>query len=75
MKMHFYIDSDHDAERCRQSLQGHTPTVVTGLDTMTGRIHSYSGVVLAVDSMESHGEHWRITIDVPERSQPGQRAA
>jgi hypothetical protein len=75
MKMHFYIDSNDEAERCRKSFQAHAPTVVTGLDTMTGRIKPYSGVVLAVDPIESHGVHWRITMDVPERSQPAQRAA
>jgi|KBSSwiStaDraftv2_1062776.scaffolds.fasta_scaffold1770799_1 hypothetical protein len=64
MKLHFYIDSDDEAERCRKSFQGHTPVVVSGLDTLTGRINSYSGVVLAVDeSVQSLGEHWRITME------------
>jgi len=71
MKLHFYIDSDDEAERCRKSFQGHTPIVVSGLDTMTGRIKSYSGVVLAVEgAAQSLGEHWRIimdTGDAPER--------
>jgi hypothetical protein len=53
-----------EAERCRKAFQGHTPIVVSGLDTMTGRINSYSGVVLSVEeSVQSLGEHWRITMD------------
>jgi hypothetical protein len=73
MKLHFYIDSDDDAERCRQSFEGHTPVVVSGLDTMTGRINSYSGVVLSVEAMSaaSLGEHWRITMDTGEASERG----
>ena len=72
MKLHFYIDSDDEAERCRQSFEGQRPIVVSGLDTMTGRIKPYSGVVLAVQAMsaQSVGEHWRITMntgDAPER--------
>ena len=72
MKLHFYIDSDDEAERCRQSFEGQRPIVVSGLDTMTGRIKPYSGVVLAVQAMsaQSLGEHWRITMstaDAPER--------
>jgi hypothetical protein len=63
MNMHFLIDSDEDAERCRKSLQTRTTTVVTGFDPMTGRIRSYSGVVLTVEPIESLGEHWRITIE------------
>ena len=65
MKLHFYIDSDDDAERCKQSFEGQSPVVVNGLDTMTGRINSYSGVVLAVEAMSaaSLGQHWRITMD------------
>jgi hypothetical protein len=63
MQMHFLIDSDDDAERCRQSLQGHKPTVVEGFDPLTGRVNRYSGVVLDVEPIESLGEHWRINID------------
>jgi len=63
MKRHFCLDSDDEAERCQQSFQGHTPIVVSGFDIMTGRIYSYSGVVLEVEPMESLGMHWRITID------------
>jgi len=64
MQMHFLIDSDNDAERCRQSLDGHKSTVVEGFDPLTGRINSYSGVVLGVEPIQSLGEHWRITIDI-----------
>jgi len=73
MKMHFYIDDDIEAERCKQSIQGHTPTTVSGFDTMTGRINRYSGLVLAVDPVGSFGNHWRITIDagyIPDKSPP-----
>jgi len=72
MQMHFLTDCNGDAERCRQSLQRHTTTVVSGFDPMTGRIKTYSGIVLAVDPIESLGEHWRVTIDTgssPERIQ------
>ena len=75
MKLHFYIDSDDEAVRCKQSFEGQRPVVVSGLDTMTGRINSYSGIVLAVEAMSaaSIGQHWRIIMDTgnePERARP-----
>src|SRR5262245_61767641 len=72
MQMHFLIDCNGDAERCRQSFLRHTPTVVNGFDPLTGRVKTYSGVVLAVEPIASLGEHWRITIDTgnaPARTQ------
>jgi hypothetical protein len=61
--------------RCKQSFEGQRPVVVSGLDTMTGRINSYSGIVLAVEAMSaaSLGQHWRIIMDTgnePERARP-----
>ena len=65
VKLHFYIDSDDDAERCKESVRFRTPIVIGGTDTLTGRVKSYSGVILAVDaaSAEAPGERWRVTID------------
>jgi hypothetical protein len=63
MKMHFYVDSDDIAARCRQSFEARKPTVVSGCDALTRRVNSYSGVVLAVEPAVSLGDHWRITID------------
>jgi hypothetical protein len=47
--------------------------VVSGLDTMTGRINSYSGVVLSVEAMSaaSLGVHWRITMDTGDAAERG----
>jgi hypothetical protein len=75
VKLHFYIDSDDEAVRCKQSFEGQRPVVVSGLDTMTGRINSYSGIVLAVEAMSaaSIGQHWRIIMDTGnelERARP-----
>jgi hypothetical protein len=68
--MHFLIDSDDEAERCRQSFEGHRPiTAMTGFDPLTGRINSYSGVVLEVQPIQSLGDHWRITIDTGNASE------
>jgi hypothetical protein len=74
MRKRFYIDSDDEAERCRQSFQGSAPIVVGGADIMTGRIYSYTGVVLAVEPMASHGLHWRITMDIVDAPEPNQPA-
>jgi hypothetical protein len=71
MKMHFLTDSDDDAERCRQSFEAHTPTVVSGCDALTQRINSYSGVVLSVEPVVSLGDHWRITIDTGDAQRAG----
>jgi hypothetical protein len=62
VKLHFYVDSDDDAERCRESLQFGTPIIIDGTDTLTGRVKSYSGIVLSIESAEAPGEHFRITI-------------
>jgi hypothetical protein len=65
VRLHFYISSDQDAERCRQSLECGQPIAIGGTDTLTGRVKSYSGVVLSMESAytDSPGEHWRVTID------------
>jgi hypothetical protein len=65
VKLHFYIGSDDEAERCKDSFQSRTPIAIGGTDTLTGRSKSYNGVVLAVEpaSAEAPGERWRITID------------
>jgi len=77
MQKHFLIDNPDEVERCRQSFEGHTPTAINVFDPMTGRINCYSGVVLAVEPVESFGEHWRITIDAGDaakRRRPEPRA-
>jgi hypothetical protein len=60
-----YIGNDNDAERCKESFQFGKPIAVGGTDTLTGRIKSYTGVVVSVESAETDapGERWRITID------------
>ena len=65
MRLHFYISSGEDAERCRQSFERGQPIDVGGTDTLTGRVRSYSGVVLSMESAytDSPGERWRVTID------------
>lgn len=64
VKRHFYIGSDDDAERCWESFRCKRPIDIGGTDTLTGRVNSYSGVVVSVEvSAKGPGERWRITID------------
>jgi hypothetical protein len=65
VKQHFYIGNDDDADRCKEACRSRRPIVIGGTDTLTGRVKSYKGVVLAIDvtSVEAPGERWRITID------------
>jgi hypothetical protein len=65
VKLHFYIGNDDDAERCKESFYFQKPIVIGGTDSLTGRVKSFTGVVLAVESaaIAAPGERWRITID------------
>jgi hypothetical protein len=65
VKLHFYIDSDDDADRCRQSCECGAPIAIGGTDALTGRIKSFNGIVLAVEALPGAvpGERWRVTID------------
>ena len=65
MKLHFYIGNDDDAERCKESARCRKAIAMGGTDSLTGRIKSYAGVVVAVEpaSTEAPGERWRITMD------------
>jgi hypothetical protein len=65
VQQHFYISSSNDAELCRQSFERGQPIAIGGTDTLTGRVKSYSGVVLSMESAysDSPGERWRVTID------------
>lgn len=65
MQMHFYVDGDEAAERCKTSFRTRTPIAIGGTDAMTGRIRSYSGVVLSVEptAVDVAAERWRITMD------------
>ena len=64
MKRHFYIGSDDDVELCRESFRCKSPIDIGGTDTLTGRVNTYSGIVLSVEaSVKGPGERWRITID------------
>jgi len=67
VKLHFYISSDDDAERCRHSFEFGQPISVGGTDTLTGRVKSYAGIVLSMEPAyaDSPGERWRVTIDTP----------
>lgn len=65
MKLYFYIDNDADAERCKESFHCKKPVTIGGTDTLTGRIRSYTGVILSVEERHTQnlGERWRIAID------------
>jgi hypothetical protein len=65
VKQNFYVGNDDDAERCKESFRISKPIAVGGTDSLTGRIKSYAGVVVAVESgsTDAPGERWRITID------------
>jgi hypothetical protein len=64
VKLHFYIDNDDDAERCKQSFHCGKPIAIGGTDTLTGRLKLYRGVVLSIESASSEtpGDRFRITI-------------
>ena len=64
VKRHFYIGSDDEAERCLESFRRSRPIDIGGTDTLTGRVNTYSGVVVSVEaSTKGPGERWRVTID------------
>lgn len=65
MKLTFYIDANHDAERCGESLQSGAPIRIDGEDPLTGRIKPYRGIVLAVETVitEAPRERWRVAIE------------
>jgi hypothetical protein len=66
VKRHFYISSDDEAERCMESFRCSRPIDIDGTDTLTGRVHAYSGVVVSVEaSTKGPGERWRVSIDSP----------
>jgi hypothetical protein len=67
VKLHFYVDSDDDAERCKESSQLRKPIAMCGTDTLTGRLKLYRGIVLSIEtvSVESPGERFRVTMDDP----------
>jgi hypothetical protein len=64
VKLHFYVDSDGDVERCKDSFELGTSIAIGGTDAFTGRIKSYRGIVLAIEtaSGEAPGERFRITM-------------
>jgi hypothetical protein len=65
VRLHFYIDNDDDAERCKESIGTKMQIAIGGTDPLTGRAKSYRGVVLAVETppVAEACERWRITID------------
>ena len=65
MKLHFYIDSDDDAERCQESVQFRKPIAMCGTDTLTGRLKLYRGIVVTIEAVSfgAPGERFRVTMD------------
>jgi hypothetical protein len=62
---HFFIGSDDEVGRCKDSWELGRPIEINGTDTLTGRVREYAGIVRAIEPVVSGdlGERWRITIE------------
>ena len=58
----FFVSSENDADRCRESALSRMPISISGTD-MDGRIKPFTGQVQSVDEdRQSDPKRWRITM-------------
>jgi hypothetical protein len=64
MNKMFYVGSDNDADRCRESFGSRKQIAISGIDAVDGTIKPYVGIVTSVEHMPvgSPGQRWRIGI-------------
>jgi hypothetical protein len=61
----FYVNTEKDAQRCRQALQAKIPMTVPGL-TDEGEPKIFTGMILSVEDNASSNprKRWRVTMFV-----------
>jgi hypothetical protein len=61
----FWIPDEESEKLCRNSRDHKKPTSVSGVDTISGKVRFYTGVVQSVEdngAIAPQGRRWRVTM-------------
>ena len=60
----FFINTQSDAEKCKESRRLKEAISISGIDFETGKITLYNGTIIAITDSRGHPQgRWRVVID------------